>query len=92
MKLRLRQRLRALIYGPTKRVTNDKGIFWPAYGDGHHDDTHAIQSMLDRGGSVNLPPGHYAVTGFNVVGGRGLAIYGAGSVTTTLSGSLAGRR
>lgn len=32
------------------------------YGDGVHDDTAAIQALLDRAGDVRLPDGHYCIT------------------------------
>lgn len=32
------------------------------YGDGLHDDTAAIQAMLDRCGTVNLPDGYYLIS------------------------------
>lgn len=32
------------------------------YGDGVHDDTAAIQAMLDKGGTVNIPDGYYLIT------------------------------
>ena len=32
------------------------------YGDGIHDDTEAIQAMLDRCGTVCIPDGRYLIT------------------------------
>ena len=32
------------------------------YGDGLHDDTDAIQELLDQRGTVNIPDGYYLIT------------------------------
>lgn len=32
------------------------------YGDGIHDDTKALQALLDKGGTVNIPDGRYLIS------------------------------
>ena len=61
----------APIFIPSERLDRVPRLMVPTlrppdlglYGDGIHDDTVAIQAMLDRGDAVRLPSGIYKVTG-----------------------------
>ena len=68
----------------------------PARGDGTHDDTSAIQAVLDRGGvngkTVYLPPGNYRITQTLVFRGpgKGCLVVGHGQATRLFWDGVAG--
>lgn len=58
---------KAIATAPTLREIRESVM--RLWGDGIHDDTAALQALIDAGGFVQLPPGRFRTTGPLVLGG-----------------------
>lgn len=64
---------------------SDVQVDFGAMGDGTADDTTAIQTALDKGGLVYLPPGNYLVKETLIITQNHTTLFGAGSDSKIIS-------